>query len=75
MKRVFPGGFSLDCVDDGIDVLGYTYWSLLDNFEWVFGYGPHFGLVEVDRSSPFQRRPKPSAHWLASVVRDGVLHL
>ena len=48
--------------------------SLLDNFEWTFGYGPHFGLVEVDRSSPFQRRPKPSAHWLASVVRDGVLH-
>ncbi|MET0147875.1 MAG: family 1 glycosylhydrolase [Acidimicrobiales bacterium] len=63
----------LDCVDDGIDVLGYTYWSLLDNFEWTFGYGPHFGLVEVDRSSPFERRPRASAHWLASVVRDGVL--
>lgn len=56
------------CLDDGIDVVGYTYWSLLDNFEWIFGYGPRFGLVEVDRTS--QRRiPKPSATWLGSIAR------
>ena len=53
----------LDCIDDGIDVRGYTYWSLLDNFEWAFGYGPRFGIVDVDRTT-FARTPKPSARWL-----------
>ena len=38
------------CLADGIDVRGYTYWSLLDNFEWTYGYVPKFGIVEVDRN-------------------------
>jgi beta-glucosidase len=58
----------LDCIADGIDVRGYTYWSLLDNFEWVLGYRPRFGLVSVDRES-FVRTPKPSAQWYAEVAR------
>jgi beta-glucosidase len=58
----------LDCIDEGIDVLGYTYWSCLDNFEWAFGYGPRFGLVEVDRSTQ-QRTVKPSGRWLGAVAR------
>ena len=63
----------LDCLDDGIEVLGYTYWSLLDNFEWAFGYGPRFGLVEVERTAPFTRRMKPSGEWFASVIRANAL--
>jgi SAM-dependent methyltransferase len=55
----------LDAIAEGIDVRGYTYWSLLDNFEWALGYRPRFGLVSVDRST-FARTPKPSAAWLAS---------
>ncbi|HEX5365763.1 MAG TPA: family 1 glycosylhydrolase [Acidimicrobiales bacterium] len=56
----------------GVDVRGYTYWSLLDNFEWAYGYRPRFGLVAVDRAS-FERTAKPSAAWYASVVRSNAL--
>ena len=58
----------LDCLRDGIDVRGYVYWSLLDNFEWIFGYRPTFGLVAVDRETQ-ERRPKPSARWLGGIAR------
>ena len=57
------------CVADGIDVRGFTYWSLLDNFEWAMGYAPKFSLVEVDRVT-FQRSPKAAYHWLADVIAE-----
>lgn len=60
------------CLDDGIDVRGYFYWTLLDNFEWVLGYRPTFGLVAVDRNT-MERSPKPSAAWLGEVARANTL--
>jgi beta-glucosidase len=52
----------------GADVRGYVHWSLLDNFEWMLGYRPTFGLVAVDRQT-FARTPKPSLAWLGEVAR------
>lgn len=56
----------------GADVRGYFAWSLLDNFEWAFGYGRRFGLVRVDYGSQ-RRTPKASAAWLAELARTGEL--
>jgi len=58
----------LDVIADGVPVLGYLHWSLLDNFEWVFGFDVRFGLHEVDRET-FARTPKPSAAVYAAIAR------
>jgi beta-glucosidase len=56
------------CMAQDIEVRGYLHWSLLDNFEWAFGYRPTFGMVAVDRQT-FARYPKPSAAWLGAVAQ------
>ncbi len=63
-----------DAIESGIDVRGYFCWSLLDNFEWVFGYKPTFGLVAVDRST-FVRTPKPSATYFGGIARANAVQV
>jgi beta-glucosidase len=57
-----------NCLADGIDVRGYCYWSMLDNYEWMLGYRPTFGLIAVDRVTQ-TRTVKPSAQWLGGIAK------
>ena len=54
-------------IDRGVPVEGYFCWSLLDNFEWTFGYRPRFGLVHVDYATQ-QRIVKDSGRWFARLL-------
>lgn len=54
-------------IDQGIHIEGYCHWSLMDNFEWVEGFTPRFGLFEVDYNT-FERRPRPSAQVFAEIA-------
>lgn len=56
-------------IAQGADVRGYLHWSLLDNYEWAYGYPPRFGLVEVDYETR-QRTPRSSANLYAQIARD-----
>lgn len=55
--------------EQGVDVRGYLHWSLLDNFEWHLGFGPKFGLVEVDYET-LQRRPRKSAYIFKAIIEQ-----
>jgi beta-glucosidase len=59
-------------IEQGVDMRGYFYWSLLDNFEWAYGYAKRFGIVHVDYDS-LERVPKSSARWYAGVIGRNAL--
>lgn len=59
-------------IQEGIDIRGYLYWSLLDNFEWHLGFTPRFGLVEVDYNT-LERRIRPSAFEYSKVCETNTL--
>lgn len=54
-------------MEGGVDVRGYFYWSLLDNYEWNSGYAKRFGLIHVDYETQ-KRTPKDSAHWYRDFI-------
>ena len=56
-------------VAEGYPVLGYMVWSILDNFEWAFGYEKRFGLIYVDYRTQ-KRTPKDSAYWYSEVIKS-----
>jgi len=57
---------------EGVQVIGYHYWSLLDNFEWSFGFRPRFGLIHVDFKSKL-RTIKPSGKYFAKICEKNSL--
>ena len=59
-------------IAEGVPVIGYIHWSLVDNYEWVFGYRIHFGLHELDRTT-FRRKPKPSALVFGDIARTNTV--
>ncbi|MDI3474827.1 MAG: beta-glucosidase, partial [Thermococcaceae archaeon] len=56
-------------IEDGVDVRGYFYWSLMDNYEWDKGFEPRFGLIEMDFET-FERRPRKSAYFYGEIARE-----
>ncbi len=57
-------------LSEGVQIRGYFHWSLLDNFEWAYGWWPKFGLVEVDREHGMKRSVRKSAKWYAKYIKD-----
>jgi len=60
-------GAAAEAIRHGVDLRGYYVWSLLDNFEWSYGYSRRFGLVYVDYRTQ-DRVPKRSAHWYRDLI-------
>ncbi len=60
--------------EEGVPVKGYLYWSLLDNFDWEKGFGPKFGLAEVDYQT-MERKLRPSADFYAKICKENQLTL
>jgi beta-glucosidase len=55
---------------EGAPVIGYLYWSLLDNYEWADGFAPRFGLIEVDYTTQ-ERKIRGSATKFGAIIRSG----
>ncbi len=61
-----------EAMAEGAEVLGYFQWSIMDNFEWAFGYTERFGIVYIDYTTQ-QRIIKDSAYWYKNLIETGCL--
>lgn len=62
----------LEALEQGVNLKGYFQWSLLDNFEWAYGYQKRFGMVWVDYETQ-ERRPKDSASWYRDLIQQRII--
>ncbi|HET9235929.1 MAG TPA: GH1 family beta-glucosidase [Oligoflexus sp.] len=62
----------LEALEQGVNLKGYFQWSLLDNFEWAYGYQKRFGMVWVDYETQ-ERTPKDSAYWYRDLIQQRII--
>lgn len=60
-------------IEKGVDLKGYFYWSLTDNYEWHEGFWPRFGLVEIDYKNNLERKPRNSYYYFANICKNNEL--
>jgi beta-glucosidase len=56
-------------IQEGVDVRGYNFWSLMDNLEWLYGYDPKFGLIEIDYKT-LERKPRKSFYAYKKIIEN-----
>lgn len=56
-------------INEGVDVRGYYHWSLMDNYEWLYGYAPRFGLTEIDYET-LERKPRKSFYAYKNIIEE-----
>lgn len=61
-------------ISQGADVRGYNFWSLLDNYEWLYGFKPKFGLIDVERKT-LERRPRKSFYIYQNICKNNEIEL
>ncbi len=61
--------FVQKAIKEGVNVKGYNFWSLFDNFEWLYGYEPRFGLIEIDYKT-LERKPRKSFYAYKEIIKN-----
>jgi len=77
LRRVFLKSMLIacyECMQMGVQLEGYFYWSLMDNFEWHEGYWPKFGLVSVNRRT-LERKPRKSFYYYSDICQNNSLEV
>lgn len=76
LRGQFIRGHLIACskaIKQGANLKGYFHWSLIDNYEWSEGYWPRFGLVEIDRESNLERKPRMSFYYYADICKNNAV--
>jgi beta-glucosidase len=72
LRKKFISDMLVSCykaISKGVDLRGYFYWSLMDNYEWHQGFWPKFGLVEIDFKNKLERKPRASFYYYANISK------